>query len=152
EAGPRRASARPRRNAATPALKMRRRLLPRRAVRVVTMAVMSGTTRMLAALLALGVVAPFPVFGDERPAQARDRRARAYPGAAWETRTPEEAGLSRARLDSLRDLVRGRGCVVRHGYLVYSWGDVSRSDDVASAVKPVISTLLLLAVQEGKLP
>jgi CubicO group peptidase (beta-lactamase class C family) len=107
---------------------------------------------MLSALLALGVVVPFPVFGDERPTQARDRPAPVYPGAAWETRSPEEAGLSRARLDALRDLVRGRGCVVRHGYLVYSWGDVSRSDDVASAVKPVISTLLLLAVQEGKLP
>src|SRR5262245_43763238 len=74
-----------------------------------------------------------------------------YPGVTWETRTPEEVGLSRAKLDALRDLVRGRGCVVRHGYLVYTWGDPSRRADVASAVKPVISTLLLLAVQEGKL-
>jgi CubicO group peptidase (beta-lactamase class C family) len=74
-----------------------------------------------------------------------------YPGAAWETRRPEEVGLARAKLDALRDLVGGRGCVVRHGYLVYSWGDPSKSGDIASAVKPVISTLLFLAVQDGKL-
>lgn len=73
------------------------------------------------------------------------------PGAAWEERTPDAAGLSRAKLDALRDLAGGRGCVVRGGTLVYSWGDVAKSADVASAVKPVISTLLMMAVQEGKL-
>lgn len=74
-----------------------------------------------------------------------------FPGAAWETATPDAVGLSTAKLEALRDLVGGRGCVVRHGYLVFTWGDPARSGDVASAVKPVISTLLLLAVQEGKL-
>jgi CubicO group peptidase (beta-lactamase class C family) len=73
------------------------------------------------------------------------------PGAAWEERTPEAAGLSREKLQALATLTGGRGCVVRAGALVYSWGDVADSADVASAVKPVISTLLLLAVQEGKL-
>jgi len=74
-----------------------------------------------------------------------------FPDKTWKTRTPGEAGLAREKLDALRDLVGGRGCVVRHGYLVYSWGDQSKSSDVASAMKPVISTLLLIAVQEGKL-
>jgi CubicO group peptidase (beta-lactamase class C family) len=35
--------------------------------------------------------------------------------------------------------------------MVYTWGDPARSGDIASAVKPVISTLLLLAVQQGKI-
>jgi CubicO group peptidase (beta-lactamase class C family) len=70
---------------------------------------------------------------------------------AWESRPPEEAGLSRDKLDALRDHVGGRGCVVRHGLLAYTWGDVTKSSDVASAFKPVLSTLLLMAVQEGKL-
>jgi CubicO group peptidase (beta-lactamase class C family) len=74
-----------------------------------------------------------------------------YPGAAWEARTPGQVELSPAKLEALRDLVGGRGCVVRHGYLVYSWGDVTQSGDIASAVKPVLSTLLLLAVQACKL-
>lgn len=78
-------------------------------------------------------------------------RQPATPGKAWETATPEEASLVREKLDALRDHVGGRGCVVRHGRLIYGWGDVTRSSDVASAFKPVLSTLLLLAVQEGKL-
>jgi CubicO group peptidase (beta-lactamase class C family) len=80
-----------------------------------------------------------------------DDVAAVFPEIVWDTRTPAEVRLSREKLDSLRDLVRGRGCVIRHGYLVYTWGDQGRSADIASAVKPVISTLLLLAVQEGKL-
>lgn len=74
-----------------------------------------------------------------------------YPGVTWEMRAPEEVGLVRDKLDALKDLVGGRGCVVRHGYMVYTWGDQSKSADIASAVKPVISTLLLFAVQEGKI-
>jgi len=45
--------------------------------------------------------------------------------------------MSPEKLDALRDLVGGRGCVVRHGFMVYSWGDQSKSSDVASAMKPV---------------
>jgi CubicO group peptidase (beta-lactamase class C family) len=74
-----------------------------------------------------------------------------WPGQHWETQPPESVGLRIDKLNALRDQVGGRGCVVRHGYLVYSWGDVSRADDVASAMKPVISTLLLFAVQEKRL-
>jgi len=74
-----------------------------------------------------------------------------YPGQTWDTRAPGEVGLRREKLDALSELVGGFGCVVRHGYLVYTWGDATRSMDVASAVKPVISTLLLFAVQEGKI-
>lgn len=74
-----------------------------------------------------------------------------YPGTKWQTRSPEEVGLSEAKLRALEGLVGGRGCVMRQGFVVYTWGDQSKSGDVASAVKPVISTLLLFAVQEGKL-
>jgi CubicO group peptidase (beta-lactamase class C family) len=76
---------------------------------------------------------------------------RAVPGVTWEQRAPEQVGLSQEKLHALGKLVGGRGCVVRHGYMVYTWGDQSRSSDVASAFKPVLSTLLLIAVQEGRL-
>ena len=71
-----------------------------------------------------------------------------FPGDHWACRTPEQLGLSREKLDALRDLVGGRGCVVRHGYMAYAWGDQHKSADVASAMKPVISTLMLMAVQD----
>lgn len=73
-----------------------------------------------------------------------------FPGRTWDRRSPEEVGLQPDLLHQLAAWVQGRGCVVRHGFLVYTWGDVTRSADVASAVKPVISHLLLVAVQEGK--
>jgi hypothetical protein len=74
-----------------------------------------------------------------------------FPGRTWETRPPAELGLDTAKLDALRDLVGGRGCLVRQGCLTYAWGDVTKSADVASAAKPVISTLLMLAVAEQRL-
>src|SRR5262249_3019879 len=74
-----------------------------------------------------------------------------YPGADWDTRTPEQAGLAADKLKALAALAGGRGCVGRHGSLLYPGGAPAKSGDVASAVKPVLSTLLLLAVQQDKL-
>ncbi len=75
-----------------------------------------------------------------------------FPGKTWAVRPPEELGLSRSKLEALRGLVGGRGCVVRHGFMAFTWGDPTRSADVASALKPVVTTLLFLAVQDGRLP
>lgn len=87
----------------------------------------------------------------DSPATQKIGKPPVYPGAQWETRKPDEVGLSRKELEALRDLVGGRGCVVRYGYLVFSWGDLAKSADIASAFKPVLSTLLLMAIQEGRL-
>jgi CubicO group peptidase (beta-lactamase class C family) len=77
--------------------------------------------------------------------------AQTIPGAAWEERAPEAVGLSKDKLDALRDLAGGRGCVVRKGVLAYAWGDVAKSADVGAAAQPLIGTLLMMAVDEGKL-
>jgi len=83
--------------------------------------------------------------------QSASSQESVFPGAHWEQRTPEQVGLSSEKLDALNKLVGGRGCVVRHGYMVFSWGDQTKSYDVASAMKPVISTLLFVAIQDGRL-
>ncbi len=75
-----------------------------------------------------------------------------FPGETWPEATPESVGLSSAKLDEVAAYLGGRGCVVRHGQLVYQWGDAARRGDVASAAKPWYTTLLLLAVEEGLLP
>ncbi len=72
-----------------------------------------------------------------------------FPNPSWEKREPESVGMKLEKLDALRDFVGGRGCVIRHGSMVYQWGDISQSQDVASACKPVLSTLLCFAIQEG---
>jgi len=84
------------------------------------------------------------------PANTGTAGAAVFPGKKWETRAPEQLGLSSNKLAEFSALVSGRGCVVRHGYMAFTWGDQTKSSDVASAFKPVLSTLMLMAVQEGK--
>ncbi len=43
-----------------------------------------------------------------------------FPNEHWETRPPEQAGLSSNKLAGFRELVGGRGCVVRHGAMVFT--------------------------------
>lgn len=75
-----------------------------------------------------------------------------YPGREWATRPPAEVGLSADALKAFSDRVGGFGCVVRHGYMVHSWGDPARRMDVASAAKPVYSFFLFKAVEDGRIP
>ncbi len=77
--------------------------------------------------------------------------AATFPGTNWETRPPAEVGLDVAKLNAIQTYLGGRGCIVRNGYLVYSWGNITTRGDVASAAKPWYSTLLFKAVEEGKL-
>src|SRR5690349_19411501 len=69
--------------------------------------------------------------------------ALAWPAEHWLTRDAREAGLSPEKLAQLAAHVGGRGCVVRDGYMIFTWGDAARSSDTASAFKPVLSTLML---------
>ncbi len=77
--------------------------------------------------------------------------ANVFPGKSWTECAPAEVGLSAEKLASFRDVVGGRGCVVRHGRMALAWGDTSRSYDVASAMKPVVSTMLFIAIADGRL-
>ncbi len=84
------------------------------------------------------------------PPHDGDRRA-VFPGKTWANRRPAEVGLDPGRLRAFSQFVGGRGCVVRYGYLVHTWGDVSRRADVASACKPFFSHFLFKAVEDGKI-
>ncbi|MHC4682514.1 MAG: serine hydrolase domain-containing protein [Planctomycetota bacterium] len=74
-----------------------------------------------------------------------------YPGKEWATREPAQVGLDVGTLRELAEYAGGSGCVVRHGYMVYAWGDATRRRDVASAAKPVYSHFLFKALEEGKI-
>jgi CubicO group peptidase (beta-lactamase class C family) len=75
--------------------------------------------------------------------------ARVFPGAAWQERPAREMGLDAALLDELARRLGGRGCVIKDGYVVKSWGDQAVRSDWASSAKPVLSTLLFFAIEEG---
>ena len=74
-----------------------------------------------------------------------------YPDREWAVREPGEVGLSAERLKAFSEYSRGFGCVVRGGYLLYTWGDASRRMDVASAAKPVYAHFLFKAVEDGRI-
>jgi CubicO group peptidase (beta-lactamase class C family) len=79
---------------------------------------------------------------------ARDE-GRVFPGKTWATKTPQQAGLDAGKLQAFRDFLGGRGCVVRGGHLAFSWGDISKRGDIASAFKPWLVHLLLLLLEQG---
>src|SRR6185503_7327926 len=56
-----------------------------------------------------------------------------FPGKSWDARAPEAVGMSSNKLSEFAGLVGGRGCVVRHGYMAFTWGDQTKSSDIASA-------------------
>lgn len=72
-----------------------------------------------------------------------------FPGKSWETKDPAKLGLNPAPLDQLAQTLGGRGCVIKDGYVVKSWGDQAQVSDVLSSAKPVLSTLLFFALEEG---
>lgn len=73
------------------------------------------------------------------------------PGKTWARLEASKAGLDADRLAAFGRFVGGRGCVVRYGYIVHSWGDITRRADVASACKPFYSHLLLKALEEERI-
>ncbi|MBN1341587.1 MAG: hypothetical protein JXQ73_02855, partial [Phycisphaerae bacterium] len=77
--------------------------------------------------------------------------AETYPDKTWQTKSPAQVGMKADALDALAHHVGGCGCVVRHGYLVYTWGDAGKRGDVASACKPVYVHLLIEAIEEGRI-
>ena len=73
-----------------------------------------------------------------------------FPGTHWAEKSPSQVGLDAAKLEALKEATKAKeGCVIRHGYLVYQWGDISTVRRWASAYKPVNSTMLLFALKEG---
>lgn len=75
--------------------------------------------------------------------------AAVFPGREWECRAPESLGVDAGMLTQLEALLGGRGCVIKDGYVVHAWGDQSERGDWASSAKPVLSTLVFFAMQEG---
>jgi len=78
--------------------------------------------------------------------------AATYPGSSWATRTPAQVGLDSSKLANLKNYVGSRGCVVRHGYMVYTWGSQTERKYVYSSEKPWYAHFLWKALEEGRIP
>lgn len=77
-----------------------------------------------------------------------------FPGEHWSEATPAEVGLDAAKLNEARDYALtggGSGRIIRHGKLVFSWGDQAQRYDLKSTTKSFGAAALGLAVADGKL-
>jgi len=84
------------------------------------------------------------------PRTGRAGCKRVFPGAQWEQRSPAQLGLAPELLDEVAGMLGGRGCIVKDGYVVKTWGDQAERGDWFSSAKPVLSTLLFFALKEGR--
>ncbi|MBN2410691.1 serine hydrolase [candidate division KSB1 bacterium] len=71
---------------------------------------------------------------------------------AWETATPDQAGMNINKLIQARDYALtggGSGCIIRGGKLILSWGDLDTLYDLKSSTKSIGLTALGLALDDG---
>ncbi len=78
-----------------------------------------------------------------------EAQGQVFPGESWDARLPAEVGMDSALLEQFGSSIGGDGAIVRGGYLIKTWGDPAAQGDWASAMKPVISTMLFFAMQSG---
>ncbi|MDD4636289.1 MAG: hypothetical protein PHI48_09230 [Bacteroidales bacterium] len=69
-----------------------------------------------------------------------------YPQRSWEV---DRRGAQDSMLIALANDIQGDGCIVKQGKILLSWGKIDRPRDWASASKPILSTLLFFAIDEG---
>jgi hypothetical protein len=82
------------------------------------------------------------------------RRIGTYPAQLWDTSLPDPCRLQIDVFKEIEALLKdrfcpaSRGCVIHHGRMVYKWGEINQPSDFGLAKEPIITTLLLLAIQE----
>ena len=93
--------------------------------------------------LALGINFPLQA-GDFDPA---------WPLPEWSRATPRDVAMDESQLVAARDYALtggGSGYVIRHGKLVFTWGDSKQRYDLKSTTKSFGAAALGLAVLDGK--
>ena len=79
--------------------------------------------------------------------------AAVWPNPVWRTATPESQGMDSALLEQGSQYSLsggGSGMIVRHGFLVYSWGSLTTRYPIRSATKSFGATTLGLAIKDGR--
>ena len=87
------------------------------------------------------------------PLLAHVARASEWPYPTWTTATPASQSMDVAQLQKARDYALqggGSGMIVRHGYLVYSWGSPTKLYEMRSTTKSFGATMLGLAIGDGR--
>lgn len=78
-----------------------------------------------------------------------------YPGATWQRREPEKAGIAPDALKNIGELMRkakANGVLIHKGYLVAEWTfdpPAGKRFNIQSCTKSVTSAILGLAIKDG---
>src|SRR4029078_7847920 len=64
-----------------------------------------------------------------------------FPAAHWQERKAGDFNRDPERVDAVAVALGGRGCIIKDGYVVKTWGSQSERSDWFSSAKPVLSTL-----------
>ena len=108
-------------------------------------------TDLFAAVLLLGFAAGAPADAQSPPGILER-----YPGAAFETTTPEAAGWSAEKLAEAKSWSQqiapsAAVMIVQHGLVVAQWGDVAIKTNLHSIRKSLLGALIGIAVDEHKI-
>ena len=74
-----------------------------------------------------------------------------FPGKDWKKQPAEALCRNAEALERFTEAVGGSGVIIKNGYLIKTWGNPTERTNWASAGKPVLSTLMFFAAQEGRL-
>ncbi|XCN74675.1 MAG: serine hydrolase [Candidatus Electrothrix aestuarii] len=74
-----------------------------------------------------------------------------FPGKNWRQLPAEALCKNPQALRQFTKAIDGSGVIIKNGYLIKTWGHPAGRRHWASATKPVLSTLMLFAAQEGKI-
>ena len=76
-----------------------------------------------------------------------------WPIPNWTKAKPENVGIDESKLVEARGYALtggGSGCIIRHGKLIFSWGDQTLRYDLKSTTKSFGAAALGLAIKDGK--
>lgn len=77
--------------------------------------------------------------------------ANVFPGASWQTATPEEVGMDPVKFATAMNSLPSPAVVIRHGKIVGQKGDIARTGFVQSASKSLTALIAGRLIQQGQL-
>src|SRR5215216_4706694 len=74
-----------------------------------------------------------------------------FPGASWQTATPQEVGMDPVKFSAAMSLLPSPSVVIRNGRIVGQKGDIARTGYIWSGSKSLIALIFARLLQQGRI-
>jgi hypothetical protein len=91
------------------------------------------------------------LLSSNKKTKAVPAQSTVYPGAQWETATPQEVGMDPVKFNEALATLPAPAVVIRHGKIVGSKGDIARSGYIWSASKSLTALIAARLIQQGRI-